>query len=174
MKNEQLKSVEEFKNLMGIDNPDIKTWEDLKAEIERNQKPNLAMLTDFYEFTMSQAFFDAGDENKKAYFDVFFRTNPLEGGYTISNGLGDIINFVKDFHYTKADIDYLRSTGQFTEDFLRYLSNLRFNGDIWAIPDGTPVFPNEPVITVRANIIEAQLLESLMLAYFNQGPLMAT
>ncbi len=174
MKNEQLKSVEEFKNLMGIDNPDIKTWEDLKAEIERNQKPNLAMLTDFYEFTMSQAFFDAGDENKKAYFDVFFRTNPLEGGYTISNGLGDIINFVKDFHYTKADIDYLRSTGQFTEDFLRYLSNLRFNGDIWAIPDGTPVFPNEPVITVRANIIEAQLLESLMLAYFNQGSLIAT
>lgn len=174
MKDEQLKSVEDFKKLMGIDDPKITTWKELKSEIEKNQKPNLAMLTDFYEFTMSQAFFAAGDENKKAYFDVFFRTNPFEGGYTINCGLSDIINFVKDFHYTKADIEYLRSTGHFTEDFLTYLSNLRFNGDIWAIPDGTPIFPNEPVITVRANIIEAQLLESLMLAYFNQGSLIAT
>lgn len=174
MKDEQLKSVEDLKKLMGINNPNIKTWKELKIEIEKNQKPNLAMLTDFYEFTMSQAFFAAGDENKKAYFDVFFRTNPFEGGYTINCGLSDIINFVKDFHYTKADIEYLRSTGHFTEDFLTYLSNLRFNGDIWAIPDGTPIFPNEPVITVRANIIEAQLLESLMLAYFNQGSLIAT
>ncbi len=174
MKNEQLKSVEDFKNLMGITNSDITTWEDLKEEIERNQKPNLAMLTDFYEFTMSQAFFEAGDKDKKVYFDVFFRTNPLESGYTISAGLGDIINFVKNFHYTEADINYLRSTGEFSEEFLGYLKTLRFNGDIWAIPEGTPIFPNEPVITVRANIIEAQLLESLMLAYFNQGSLIAT
>ncbi len=169
-----MKTVEEIKQWLGIINPEITTWEQLKEEIEHQQKPNLALLTDFYEFTMSQTFFLAGDQNKVVYFDVFFRSNPFEGGYTIHGGLKEIIEFVQNFHYTKADIDYLRSTGQFQEEFLTYLQDLRFHGDMWAIKEGTPIFPNEPVITVRANIIEAQLLESLMLAYFNQGSLIAT
>lgn len=175
MKQEQnLKSLKEMKDLLGISNPEIQSWEDLKKEIERNQKPNLAMLTDFYEFTMSQAFFDAGDSGKKVYFDIFFRTNPFDGGYTIHGGLGEIIDFIKDFHYTEADIEFLRKSGEFSEEFLAYLKDLRFHGDMWAIKEGTPIFPNEPVITIHANIIEAQLLESLMLAYFNHGSLIAT
>lgn len=170
---ENLKSVEEIKRLMGINDENITTWKQLRDEIVKNQKPNLAMLTDFYEFTMSQAFFKAGDKNKKVYFDVFFRSNPFEGGYTINGGLEDIIKFISEFHYNEADIEYLRSKG-LEEAFLDYLRDLRFNGDMWAIPEGTPIFPNEPVITIRANIIEAQLLESLILAYFNQGSLIAT
>ena len=170
---ENLKSVEEIKKLMGIEDDRIKTWQQLREVIVKNQKPNLAMLTDFYEFTMSQAFFEAGDKDKKVYFDVFFRSNPFGGGYTINGGLEDIIKFISDFHYNEADIEYLRSKG-LHEEFLAYLKDLRFNGDVWAIPEGTPIFPNEPVITVRANIIEAQLLESLVLAYFNQGSLIAT
>ena len=170
---ENLKSVEEIKRLIGINDDNITTWKQLRDEIVKNQKPNLAMLTDFYEFTMSQAFFKAGDKDKKVYFDVFFRTNPFEGGYTINGGLEDIIKFISEFHYTEADIEYLRGKG-LDEEFLKYLKDLRFNGDMWAIPEGTPIFPNEPVITIRANIIEAQLLESLILAYFNQGSLIAT
>ena len=164
---ENLKSIEEIKKLMGIEDDRIKTWQQLREVIVKNQKPNLAMLTDFYEFTMSQAFFEAGDKDKKVYFDVFFRSNPFGGGYTINGGLEDIIKFISDFHYNEADIEYLRSKG-LHEEFLAYLKDLQFNGDVWAIPEGTPIFPNEPVITVRANIIEAQLLESLVLAYFNQ------
>lgn len=170
---ENLKSVEEIKRLMGINNDNITTWQQLRDEVVKNQKPNLAMLTDFYEFTMSQAFFKAGDKDKKVYFDVFFRSNPFNGGYAINGGLEDIIKFISEFHYNEADIEYLRSKG-LDEDFLAYLRDLRFNGDMWAIPEGTPIFPNEPVITIRANIIEAQLLESLVLAYFNQGSLIAT
>lgn len=170
---ENLKSVEEIKKLMGIEDERIKTWQQLREVIVKSQKPNLAMLTDFYEFTMSQAFFKAGDKTKKVYFDVFFRSNPFDGGYTINGGLEDIIKFISEFHYNDADIEYLREKG-LDPEFLEYLRVLRFNGDMWAIPEGTPIFPNEPVITIRANIIEAQLLESLILAYFNQGSLIAT
>ena len=170
---ENLKSVEEIKILMGIDDENITTWQQLKEAVKKLEKPNLAMLTDFYEFTMSQAFFKAGDKDKKVYFDVFFRSNPFEGGYAINGGLEDIIKFISEFHYNDADIEYLRTKG-LDKEFLEYLRNLRFNGDMWAIPEGTPIFPNEPVITIRANIIEAQLLESLILAYFNQGTLIAT
>lgn len=170
---ENLKSVEDFKNLIGIKDDSIITWQQLRDVVVKMQKPNLAMLTDFYEFTMSQAFFKAGDKDKKVYFDVFFRSNPFGGGYTINGGLEDIIKFISEFHYNEADIEYLRSKG-LDEAFLAYLRDLRFNGDMWAIPEGTPIFPNEPVITIRANIIEAQLLESLILAYFNQGSLIAT
>ena len=169
-----LVSLEEVKKMLDLDIDDITTWKELKEEVLKNSKPNLAMLVDFYEFTMSQTFFDTGCKDEKVYFDLFFRSNPFNGGYAISSGLSDIIDFVSNFRFNKADIEYLRSQGCFKEDYLEYLSNLKFTGDIWAIPDGTPIFPNEPVITVRANVIEAQLLETLMLAYFNHASLVAT
>lgn len=167
-------SLEEVKKMLDLDIDTITTWKELKDAVLKNSKPNLAMLVDFYEFTMSQTFFDTGCKDQKVYFDLFFRSNPFNGGYAISSGLSDIIDFVKDFHFNQADIEYLRSQGCFNEEYLKYLSNLKFTGDIWAIPDGTPIFPNEPVITVRANVIEAQLLETLMLAYFNHASLVTT
>ncbi len=172
--NINLMNVNDVKELLGIKSDEVQTWQELKDVIQRNQKPNLAMLVDFYELTMSQTFFDTGDKDVETYFDIFFRTNPLESGYSISGGLDEIIDFIRDFHFNEADIDYLRSTNYFSEKFLNYLSNLKFNGDVWAIPDGTPVFPNEPVVTIKAKIIEAQLLETIMLAYFNHGSLIAT
>ena len=135
---------------------------------------NMTMLIDFYEFTMGQTYFDKGEANKKAYFDVFFRKNPFKGGYTISGGLDKIIEYIKNFHFTDSDINYLRQIGSFSEDYLNYLRNLKFTGDIYAIPDGTVVFPNEPVITVKANIIEAQLIETALLLYFNSASLYTT
>lgn len=167
-------NLNEMKELLGLENSGITNWKELRDLLVKSQKPNLAMLVDFYEFTMSQTFFDSNDKDTVAYFDVFFRSNPFNGGYTISGGLSDIVEYVKNFHFNYADIEYLRSTNAFSEEFLAYLKDLRFTGDMWAIPDGTPIFPNEPIITIKANIIEAQLLESLMLAYFNHGSLITT
>lgn len=135
---------------------------------------NNTMVIDFYEFTMAQVYFDSNEKDKKVYFDIFFRKNPFEGGYSISGGLDAIIDYINNFKIEKEDIEYLRETGKFTEDFLEYLKNLKFTGDIFAIPDGTPVFPNEPIITVRANVIEAQLIETALLACFNHGTLVTT
>ena len=118
-----LMSVEDVKKMIDIEDEGIKTWQDLKEAILKNQKPNLTMLVDFYEFTMSQTFFDTGEYQRKAYFDVFFRNHEFGSGYTISSGLAEIIDYVKNFHFTKGDIDYLRGTGQFTEDFLAYLKD---------------------------------------------------
>lgn len=138
------------------------------------EKNNKTMMTDFYELTMAQTYFDAGKKDEIAYFDTFFRKNPFEGGYTITNGLDNIIEYINNFEFTEEDIDYLREQGKFTEEFLDYLKNMKFTGDIYAIPDGTPVFPNEPVITVRAPIIEAQIIETAVLAHFNHGSLVTT
>lgn len=135
---------------------------------------NKTMMIDFYEFTMAQTYFDKNEQNKKVYFDVFFRKNPFKGGYTIMGGLDEIIDYIKNFRFTESDIEYLRSTKQFSEKFLNYLKDLRFTGDLFAVPDGTVVFPNEPVITVRANVIEAQLLETAILACFNHASLVTT
>lgn len=135
---------------------------------------NLTMMTDFYEFTMAQTYFNKGEQNKKVYFDIFFRQNPFNGGYSISGGLDNIVEYINNFKITDEDIEYLRSLGNFSEEFLEYLKNLKFTGDIYAIPDGTPVFPNEPVITVKANVIEAQLIETALLAAFNHGTLVTT
>lgn len=134
---------------------------------------NETMVTDFYELTMSQTYFENGKKDDIAYFDVFFRTNPFKGGYTISNGLDNIIEYIKNFKFTDEDIDYLRKEG-LSEEFLKYLKNLKFTGDISAVLDGTPVFPNEPVITVRAPIIEAQIIETAILAHFNHASLVTT
>ena len=135
---------------------------------------NKTMMIDFYEFTMAQTYFNKHEENKKVYFDVFYRKNPFNGGYSIMGGIDEIINYINNFKFTDEDIEYLRETGKFTEEFLNYLKNLKFNGDIYAIPDGTTIFPNEPVITVRANVIEAQLIETALLACFNHASLVTT
>ena len=135
---------------------------------------NYTMMTDFYEFTMAQTYFDKGEVNKKVYFDIFYRKNPFDGGYAISGGLDNIIKFINNFKITDKDIEFLRNTNKFSEEFLEYLRNLKFTGDLYAVKDGTVIFPNEPVITVRANVIEAQLLETALLSEFNHGTLVTT
>ena len=128
---------------------------------------NLTMMTDFYELTMSQTYFNAGKKDEIAVFDAFFRKNPLNGGYGVMGGIDQIIDLVKNAHFTEPDINFLRKTNQFTEEFLQYLKNFKFTGTIYAIPDGTPIFANEPIVTVKAPIIEAQILETIILSYLN-------
>lgn len=137
-------------------------------------KENLALLSDFYEFTMSNGFFAKNMTNGIAYFDVFFRKIPDNGGYAIFAGLEQIINYIKNLHFENEDIEYLRNTNKFTNKFLDYLYNFKFTGDIWAVPEGTVVFPNEPLITIRAPIIEAQILETYFLLVINHQSLIAT
>lgn len=141
-----------------------------KSEIMENR----TLMTDFYELTMAQTYFDEGKKDEVVYFDVFMRKNPFEGGYTITNGLDQTIQYLKNFRFEEKHINYLRSLNKFSEEFLTYLKDLKFTGDIYAIPDGTVVFPYEPVLTVRANVIEAQLIETALLANFNHGSLVTT
>lgn len=134
----------------------------------------LELVTDFYEFTMSNGYFAKGLSNRIAYFDVFFREIPDGGGYVIFAGLEQIIDYIKNLSFTTDDINYLKSTNKFSEEFLEYLKNFKFTGNIWAVPEGTVVFPNEPLITVKAPIIEAQLLETMLLLLINHQSLIAT
>lgn len=133
-----------------------------------------ALMTDFYELTMAQTYFNAGKKDEVAYFDVFFRSNLYNGGYTISGGLDKIIEYINEFSVSEKEIEKLKETGVFGEEFLSYLKGVKFTGDIYAIPDGTPVFPNEPVLTVKTNLIEAQIIETAILACFNYGSLVVT
>ena len=135
---------------------------------------NLTMLCDFYELTMGNGYFLSDRKDRISYFDVFFRRVPDAGGFAIAAGLEQIVNYIQNLHFDPEDIAYLRSRGIFDERFLSYLENFRFRGDIWAVPEGTPIFPGEPVITVRASAIEAQLLETYMLLEFNHQSLIAT
>jgi len=135
---------------------------------------NDTMMTDYYEFTMANTYYNQGLKDTEVVFDIFFRKNPFEGGYTISGGLDNIIDYINNFKFTEEDIEYLRKTKDFSEEFLNYLKNIKFTGDIYAVKDGTVVFPNEPVITVKTNIIEAQLLETALLTHFNHGSLVTT
>lgn len=134
---------------------------------------NLTLLMDFYELTMSQVYFD-NDENEEVVFDLFYRRNPENGGFAIFAGLEQIVEYVQDLHFSEGDIEYLRSTGCFSEPFLKYLSTVHFTGDLWAVPEGTPIFPYEPLIRVKAPLIEAQLVETAMLAVINHQTLIAT
>ncbi len=134
----------------------------------------LELVTDFYEYTMANGYFNKNMEDKIAYFDVFFRKVPNEGGYAIVAGLEQIINYIRNLSFDEEDISYLRKQNKFSEEFLNYLENFRFTGDIWAIPEGTVVFPNEPLITVKAPIIQAQLLETMLLLTTNHQSLIAT
>ena len=138
------------------------------------KKKNMAMLCDFYEFTMSNGYFKNGFYKQNVYFDVFFRKVPDNGGFAIVAGLEQVIDYIKNLHFDDSDIEYLRSKGIFDEDFLSYLKNFKFSGDIYAVPEGTPVFPNEPIMTVKAPAIEAQLIETFVLLTLNHQTLIAT
>ena len=138
------------------------------------EKLNLTMLCDFYELTMGNGYFEKGYQDRIVYFDVFFRQCPDKGGFAIAAGLEQIIDYIQNLHFSKEDIDYLRGRKLFSEGFLEYLSNFRFTGDIWAVPEGTPVFPKEPIMTVRAPAIEAQLIETFVLLSINHQSLIAT
>lgn len=138
------------------------------------RKYNPAMLCDFYEFTMACGYYRNGFYKKTTYFDVFFRKVPDGGGFAIASGLESVIEYIKDFHFEDEDIEYLRGRGIFDEDFLAYLKDLKFSGDIYAVPEGTPVFPHEPILTVKAPAIEAQLIETYLLLALNHQSLIAT
>ena len=139
-----------------------------------NDKLNLTMLCDFYELTMGAGYFANGYTDRITYFDLFFRRCPDGGGFAIAAGLEQIVRYIQDLHFDPEDIAYLRSRNCFSEDFLNYLANFRFTGDIWAVPEGTPVFPREPIITVRAPAIQAQLVETYLLLCINHQSLIAT
>ena len=134
---------------------------------------NLTLLTDLYELTMMQGYFKTHSK-EHVVFDVFYRQNPCGGAYAIACGLDQAIDYIKDLHFEQEDIDYLRSTGFFQEDFLDYLKNFRFTGDIYAIPEGTIIFPKEPLVKVIAPIMEAQLVETAILNIINHQSLIAT
>lgn len=135
---------------------------------------NLSLLCDYYELTMSNGYFKKGMADRIAYFDVFFRTVPDGGGFAVAAGLEQVVDYINDLHFSDDDIDYLRSKGIFDEAFLEYLSDFHFTGDIYAVPEGTPVFPGEPILTVKAPVIEAQLIETYLLLAINHQSLVAT
>ena len=137
------------------------------------EKEKIELIADFYEFTMSNGYF-AKNKNEMAYFDIFFRNVPDDGGYAIMAGLEQVIAYIQNLKFEKEDIAYLRKQKIFSEEYLAYLSDFKFTGDIWAIPEGTVIFPNEPLITVKAPLIEAQLLETVLLLIINHQSLIAT
>lgn len=135
---------------------------------------NITLVMDFYELTMSYDYFKKGKKDEVVYFDMFYRKNPDQGGYVLMAGLQQLIEAVKDMHFSDGDIEYLRSLNVFDEEFLAYLADFKFEGTIWAVPEGTPVFPYEPLVTVKGKIIEAQLLETFLLVTINHQSLIAT
>ena len=135
---------------------------------------NLSMCMDFYELTMSQCYFNSDAKDKIVSFDLFYRKNPDNGGYAVFAGLEEIIGFIQNLHFSDEDIAYLRSLHTFSEPFLDYLRHFIFTGDVYAVKEGTPVFPYEPLIRVRARLIEAQILETAMLLVVNHQTLIAT
>jgi nicotinate phosphoribosyltransferase len=143
-------------------------------EDEIMDKSNYTMMCDFYELTMANGYMRAGRGDTIAYFDVFFRTIPDQGGFAIACGLEEIVRYIENLKFTDADIEYLRSKGAFSAEFLEYLKNFRFTGDIYAVPEGTVVFPNEPVLIVRAPAPEAQFIETFVLTTINHQSLIAT
>lgn len=135
---------------------------------------NLSMLMDFYELTMSNGYLKNGLGDKTVYFDMFFRRVPENGGYAVFAGLEQVIDYIEKLEFSAADIDFLRGKGIFCEEFLEYLKNFEFSCDVWAVPEGTPVFPNEPLVTVRGSAIQAQLIETMLLLTLNHQSLIAT
>lgn len=137
-------------------------------------KINLTMLTDFYELTMANGYLENGLKDKIAYFDMFFRKVPDNGGFAIMAGVEQLIEYIKKLEFCDEDIEYLKSKKMFSSEFLKYLKSFKFSCDIWAVPEGTPIFPNEPIITVRGPIIEAQFIETMILLTINHQTLIAT
>ena len=139
-----------------------------------NEKINLTMLTDFYELTMANGYFETGMADDIAYFDMFFRSVPDGGGFAVMAGVEQMIDYLDNLKFTDKDIDFLRSKGMFCEEFLEYLRNFKFSCDVWAVPEGTPIFPQEPIVTVKGPIIQAQFVESMILLLINHQSLIAT
>jgi nicotinate phosphoribosyltransferase len=142
--------------------------------MERTKPLNLSMLFDFYEMTMANGYYRTGMQEHVTFFDVFFRRVPDGGGFAIAAGLEQLVEYIQNLHFDEDDIAYLRSKNLFQEDFLDYLRDFRFTGDVWAVPEGTPVFPNEPLVTVRAPASQAQLIETYALLAINHQSLIAT
>ena len=142
--------------------------------MDKNKKLNMTMLCDYYELTMGNGYFKAGYKDRITHFDLFFRTIPDNGGYAIAAGLEQVIDYIRDLHFDEEDIAYLRSRNMFDEEFLAYLRDFRFTGDLFAVPEGTPVFPREPILTVRAPAIQTQLMETFLLLTINHQSLIAT
>ena len=139
-----------------------------------NDHINLTMLTDFYEITMANGYFTNGFKDTIGYFDMFFRKVPDGGGFAIMAGVEQLVNYLSELSFTQEDIDYLRSKHIFREEFLDYLKNFKFTCDVWAVPEGTPIFPGEPIVTVRGPVIQAQFVETMVLLSINHQSLIAT
>ena len=142
--------------------------------ISSRQILNHTLLTDFYELTMANGYYEIGKKDQIGYYDMFFRKVPDEGGFAIMAGLEQLILYMQNLKFTKEDIDFLRRKGGFSEGFLEYLENFEFSCDVWAVPEGTPVFPYEPLVTVRGPIIQAQIMETFLLLTINHQTLIAT
>ena len=142
--------------------------------MKQSEQRNLTMVMDLYELTMANGYFNDGDKETRVAFDVFYRKNPDRGGFAIFAGLEQIIEYIENLHFSEEDVAYLRSLNTFTEDFLTYLKTFSFHGDLYAFPEGTIMYPNEPVITVVAPLIDAQLVETAILALVNHQSLVAT
>lgn len=138
------------------------------------EKLNLTMLTDYYEITMANGYFESDLADDIACFDLFFRSIPDGGGYAIMAGLEQAIHYLENLKFTDEDIEYLRGKGCFSEKFLEYLRDFKFECDVWAIPEGTPIFPNEPLMTVKGPVIQAQFVETMLLLLINHQSLIAT
>lgn len=138
------------------------------------KKINLTMLSDFYELTMANGYLTNGLKDKVVYFDMFFRKVPDDGGFAIMAGVQQLIDYLKNLKFDEEDIDYLRSKNMFQEEFLDYLRDFKFSCDVWAVPEGTPIFPNEPIVIVRGPVIEAQFIETMVLLTINHQSLIAT
>lgn len=147
---------------------------DNKSSFNVKDERNLTMLVDFYELTMGNGYFRKGLKDKIAYFDMFFRRIPDDGGYCIMAGVEQLIDYLSTLKFTDDDITYLRDKHAFSEEFLDYLRDFDFNCDVWAVPEGNPVFPNEPLVTVRGPVIQAQFLETMILLTINHQTLIAT
>ena len=139
-----------------------------------NKERNLSMLSDFYEFTMANGYYQKGMKDTLAVFDAFYRKNPDGAGFSIFAGLNDIIEYIDNLHFSSEDIEYLRENGNFSEDFLSYLADFKFTGDVWAFPEGSVMFPGEPIVTIKAPIIECSIIETFLLLSMNFNSLIAT
>ena len=135
---------------------------------------NIPLLCDYYEYTMSNGYVERGMADKVVYFDIYFRTVPDKGGFAVFAGLEQLVDYILNLRFTDEDIEFLRSKNTFGEKFLKFLKDFRFTGDVWAVPEGTPVFPGEPLVTIRAPIAQAQILETFSLLTLNHQTLIAT
>ena len=142
--------------------------------MNNNIERNLTLLTDFYEITMAGGYFENGFKDKTAYFDMFYRKNPDKGGFAIMAGAEQMVEYLKNLKFTDEDIEYLRSKNMFSEEFLEYMRTFEFTCDVWAVPEGTPIFPGEPIVTVRGPVIQAQFIETMILLCINHQSLIAT